>query len=148
MREEARSQGADSGHENRVSRRRLLKLAAYSVPALQFLDVAAAGRALAQSHCQTDCYRAAPVHPGTPGAWYAYECINGQPFAPVCDAWTQGGCFYWTRNPIGGIVPTCAWLFSPCDANCSPLPQKDGCYKLEPCQSGPAGTTCWRPVSC
>lgn len=77
--------GAVRGKDGGISRRRLLQLAAYSVPAMQMLSVAASSRALAHS----------------PGAFTACTWKEYDPLA------VQDG---WSFPPYWGCVPTSvAW---------------------------------------
>lgn len=127
-----------------IARRRLLKLAAYSLPAMTLLNVT--GMARAQGHSALCCYDIAAAQPGTSGVWYIYECVNGQPGKPVCQP-APNTCYYITQNPLGGMLPPCAWVIVPCGQGMQGCSLSEGFYAGAPC---PSVQGCWtlRECSC
>ncbi len=130
----------------RLSRRKILRLAAYAAPAMSLLDVAGVARAAGQSAPVVGCCRKERVTLGTPGAWYIYDCVNGQPdySLPVCHPGTYK-CYYFTQNPPPGAPTPCAYTFVACGQwLCGPV--HEGCYVAKQCSGLPTG--CWRLVPC
>jgi hypothetical protein len=110
-----------------VSRRRLLKLAVYSVPAMQMLNVAASSRALALTplgHCDFPV-RVRDVDSTRPG-YKAVCCTSGTEhfqFQPThCDKYVSTGV-----NGRG-------FVFVRCDTNEVWEPAADTCYTWTGCR--------------
>ncbi len=127
---------AEREQGRKVSRRRLLKLAAYSVPAMQMLNVAASSRALAMTPlpgCEFPL-RVKWVDPNRPG--YKAVCCPGgsehNDFQPThCDKFVSTGeagkGFVFVRcdkDQLWEPTPEVCYTFTPC-----PDPQTPECYQ-------------------
>lgn len=125
---EKRVEGGVGGvREGKVSRRRLLKLAAYSVPAMQLLNVAASGRALALTKLGCTFPVRAKDCSGQPLVGYKARCCGTSnehfTFQPDhCDEFISTG-------QLGK-----GFLFEDCQSGTRWDPEPGVCYTFTPCE--------------